>query len=200
MKNVLLILFFTSFYLDVRSQNDCNFQTNTIDKSTKERIIETKSRVITGYAKDFPNTDMIISFQKIIKNNDTIYFIKFHFNTSTSEFEKAMYFNKDNNLSFLTKSGKVTSLRFDSVVDVKENIIHKDDPFTPVRYYYYTANFVLKITKEQLLIIGSEPFYNLILTYTDSVTKVVKTAVFIKTALFTSRTFVVKDIKCILNL
>jgi hypothetical protein len=65
---------------------------------------------------------------------------------------------------------------------------------------YSSTILILRITKEKLIEIGSEPFYNLILPYYNSSSKVENKAIFAWPTLLTRRNFNQKSVKYILDI
>jgi len=74
-----------------------------------------------------------------------------------------------------------------------------DAPVSTVKTYHNTI-LVLKVTKDKLVEIGSEPFYNLILPYYKSSSEVENRAIFVKPTLLIPRSFTQKNIKYILDI
>jgi hypothetical protein len=191
MKNGLMVLLIV-FNLQV----NCKSQISNI----RDTIIETKQKFVIGYSKQFPSLVLGISFQKSIAINDTVFYVKLVLTTSTSENKSDLSIGKNNNITFLSKSGKSVALTVNANIPMDEIDIHKDDSYAISTTYYYTATLYLKVNKEQLLTIGSEPFYNLTLTYNDAQAKKVKIAVFSSPNFYTRRSFIQKDIKDLLSL
>lgn len=191
MKNGLMVLLIVfSLQINCKSQNN----------NGSGRIIETKQRFIIGYSRQFSSLVLGISFQKSIAINDTAFYVKLVLTTSTSENKNDLSIGKNNSITFLSKTGKSVALTVNANIPIDEIDIHKDDSYAISTTYYYTTTLYLKVNKEQLLTIGSEPFYNLTLTYNDAQTKKMKIAVFSSPNFYTRRSFIQKDIKDLLIL
>lgn len=190
MKNILIILFVIFVFLF-----DCNSQII----NNKEKVFKTDQKFILGYSKQFQSLTFGISFQKNINLNDTTYYIEFLLTTSNSDDQQFIYLDKNNTLTFTSKTGKSIILLIDEKIKFEENNVHQNEqtPISPS--YYYSAKFYLKITKEQLLQIGSEPFYQLMLTYNDAQAKTMKIAKFYSPKFYIRRSFTQRDIKDLLD-
>jgi hypothetical protein len=81
----------------------------------------------------------------------------------------------------------------------KENENQMDDPISTVKTYHSTI-LILNVTKDKLIEIGAEPFYNIILPYYNSSSEVENKAIFVKPTLFIRRSFIQKNIKYILDI
>jgi len=191
MKNGLIVLLIV-FNLQI----NCKSQIS----NGRDTIIETKQKFVIGYSKQFPSLVLGISFQKNIAINDTTFYVKLVLTTSTSENKSDLSIGKNNSISFLSKTGKSVALTVNANIPMDEIDIHKDDSYAISTSYYYTSTFYLKVNKEQLLTIGSEPFYNLTLTYNDAQTKKMMIAIFSSPNFYTRRSFIQKDIKDLLSL
>jgi len=181
-KSLILLLFALSF------QIICNSQV----VNSYDRLIQTKQRNVIGNSKQFRSLDLGISFQKTIQSNDTVFYIKFLFRTSEIEENNEIFIAKNDIITFKSKTGKSIDLTVHK--DIRMDVLHTEEPFETPKYYYSTT-FYLKIKKQQLKELGSEKFYTLTITYNDLKTKEARVATFYSPKLFTSRSFLKKDIR-----
>lgn len=187
MKNSLLILsFVVGLQFFVKSQ-----VVNSYD-----RLIETREKTLIGNSKQFRSLDLSISFQKTIQSNDTVYYIKFNLTTSPIEDNCNIYIGKNNKMTFSSKTGKTVVLKLHK--DIKTDALSTEESFT-IPQHYYTAKFYIKVTKEDLLALGSEKFYTLTLEYNDAKAKEINIATFYTPKFLTSRSFIKKDIQKLIH-
>jgi len=183
MKKVLIFLLFALSF-----QVICNSQV----VNSYDRLIQTKQRNVIGNSKQFRALDLGISFQKTIQSNDTVFYIKFHLTTSEIEENNEIFIAKNDNITFISKTGKSVVLTVHK--DIRMDVLHTEEPFETPKYYY-SATFYLKLNKQQLKEIGSEKFYTLTIAYKDLKTNEARVATFYSPKLFTSRSFLKKDIR-----
>lgn len=159
------------------------------------------TRFVYGYSNDFNDLVLGITFGKVLNSVDTVYYIKFILSAPNSELRKDIQIKRTSAITFLSKSGKKIDLKLTDVIsfEEKENEKQRDDPVSTVISYHSTI-FVIYVTKDKLIEIGAEPFYNLILPYYDGSSKVENRAIFVKPTLFVPRSFVQKNIKYILDI
>ena len=81
----------------------------------------------------------------------------------------------------------------------EEYVKEMDAPLSTVKTYHNTI-LVLNVTKDKLIEIGSEPFYNLILPYYNSASNVENSVIFVKPTMLVPRSFTQKNIKYILDI
>ena len=170
-----------------------------LENSKKE--YKSVTRFVYGYSNDFNDLELGITFGKILNSVDTVYYIKFKLCAPTSEFRKDIQIKRTSAITFLSKSGKKIDLKLIDVISFaeKENEKQMDDPVSTVKSYHSTI-LVIHVTKDKLIEIGAEPFYNLILPYYNSSSKVENRAIFVKPTLFVPRSFVQKNINYILGI
>jgi len=189
MKNgFIVLLVLLSVQINCKSQ----------DYNLESKKVKTKQRFLLGYSKQFTQVDLGVTFIKDLIQNDTIYFVKFKLTTPTSDDRCEIFIGKNNTILFVTKSGKTVILPFNENVLMEEVVVNKDSPLIPHRFYY-TSTFYLKITKEQLLTIGAEPFGNITLTYNDYQSNKVCIAIFYTPNFYVSKSFTIDDIDYLLN-
>ncbi len=168
--------------------------------------IETKSKQVYGYSSDVNGVTMGISFGKI----DTTYYIRCHITIPGKEYRK-IYLSTKSTLSFITKSGKTIDLNLASKSSSAEQegqindrkLFFKEDKYTKHDNIYEDNNYftvlTIPVTKEQLLKIGSEPFYRVKLPYFENSSNEGE-LLFVKPAISISRDFIQKDIKYLLGI
>jgi len=184
-KTLIFLLFALSFQIICKSQ-----------VISYDRLIESKERSLIGNSKQFRSLDLIISFQKAIQSKDTAYYIKFQLLTSEIETRSNIFISKNNSITFTSKTGKSVVLTVHKDIRVEES--YTEELYETPKFFYKTT-FYLKITKEQLLVLGSEKFYTLTLAYNDVQTKTESIATFYSPKFFTRRSFIQKDIKKLLG-
>lgn len=193
MKKVIFIL------VCVFHINSINCFSQSIEKNKKE--FESKTKYVYGYSNDFNEAiSMGISFVKVLSSIKATYYIKFHFNESTSEYRTDICLNKASAITFLSESGRFVDLKLNDVRSILKSDKRSDDPFTPIKVFRYSTILILEVTREELIRIGSEPFYKIILPYFDCSSKVNNKVVFGTPALFTRRIFIQKNINYILDI
>lgn len=160
---------------------------------------KSKTNVVKGYSNDYNELNIGITFGKIINVIDTTYYIKFQLYAPTSEFQKDIQIYKTSSITFLSKSGRTVELKLTNVISSTEKEKQIVDQYSTDISYYSTI-LILFVTKEKLIEIGSEPFYNLILPYYHSSSKVENKAIFAWPTLFTRRNFNQKSVKYILDI
>ena len=177
--------------------NSCFSQ--LLENSKKE--YESVTRFVYGYSNDFNELDLGITFGKVINSFDTIYYIKFQLCAPIPELREDIQIKKSNAITFLSKSGKKTDLKLTNVISFidKEEEKKMGDQVSAVKTYYSTI-LILNVTKDKLVEICSEPFYNIIIPYYNSTSKVENSAIFVKPTLFIRRNFIQKSIKYILDI
>jgi hypothetical protein len=168
--------------------------------SKNKKKIESKTSVVYGYSNEFKDLYLGITFGKVKNTSDTTYYIKFQLSAPTSEFQGYIYILKSRAITFLSKSGKIVDLNLTDVISKIENNEYYDGPFNKITINDYSTIFILNVTKEKLIEISSEPFYNLILPYYNCSTKVENKAIFKMPTLFTRKTFTQKSVKYILDI
>ncbi len=193
MKKVIFILGFIFLV------NSFNCFSNTIEKDGNE--YKSKRKYVYGYSEDFKEEFFLgVSFEKVIKPADTIYSIRLQLHASEIEGRKNICFNKANSVTFLSKNGKTVDIQ---ISDVKSLVDHNDKTdhlYSTINESHYSTIVILNVSKEQLIEVGSEPFYHIILPYLDCKSKVAKKAEFIKPTLMVSRRFIQKNVKYILDI
>lgn len=140
-----------------------------------------------------------ISFEKVIVSEDTAYFVKLKLDAPEIESRMTIYFNKANSVTFISKSGKTVDLQITDVKSVINVDNQEDHLLTTIKESTYSTIFILNVTKEELIDIGSEPYCNVIIPYSDGESKVNKKVEFSKKALFGRRRFIQKYVKYILD-
>ena len=175
--------------------------TDCFSQSVKKNKNEFKSKTSTvfGYSNEFSELYLGITFGKVINAEDTTYYIKFNLSAPTSESEREIYLNKAGAINFLSKNGKLVDIKLTDAIISTENEKKLDDPHNPVKVYFISMTMILNVTKENLIEIGSEPFYNIILPYYLISSNVEDKAIF-KPTLFTNRNFTQKDVKYIIDI
>lgn len=164
---------------------------------------KSKTSVVFGYSNDFNELYLGITFGKVINKVDTTYNIKFHLYAPTSEFQNDIQIKRTSAITFLSKSGEKIDLKLTDVIfftekdDEKQMVGH--GPISIVKTQY-SAILVLNVTKDMFIKIGSEPFYNLMLPYYNSLSKGESRAIFVRPTLFIPRSFTQKSIKNILDI
>jgi hypothetical protein len=158
-----------------------------------------KTSVVKGYSNDYNELDIGITFGKIINLIDTTYYIKFQIYAPTSDFRKDIQIYKTSSITFLSKSGRTVDLKLTNVISSTEKEKQVVDQYSTDIAYSSTI-LILDITKEKFIEIGSEPFYNLILPYYNSSSKVENKAIFAWPTLLTRRNFNQKSVKYILDI
>jgi hypothetical protein len=185
---------------------DCIFLINSINcfsQSVEKNIKEFKSKTnyVYGYSNDFNGAlSMGITFGKVISSIETTYYIKFHINAPTSEYRTDICLNRASAITFLAKSGRFVDLKLTDVSSLVKSDKQFNDPFKPIKVYYNSTVLILEVTKEELIKISSDPFYEILLPYFNCSTKVYNKVVFSKPALFTRRIFTQKNINYILDI
>ena len=159
------------------------------------------TRFVYGYSNDFSGLNLGITFRKVVNSLDTTYYIKFQLSAPTSDFRNDMQIKKTSAITFLSKSGKKIDLKLTNVnfYTEEENVKEMDAPLSTVKTYHNTI-LVLNVTKDKLIEIGSEPFYNLILPYYNSASNVENSVIFVKPTMLVPRSFTQKNIKYILDI
>jgi len=185
-KSLTILLFLLGLHFVAKSQVVNSY----------ERLIETKQKIVIGNSKQFRSLDLGISFQKTIQSNDTVYYIKFYLTTSPIEDNCNIFIGKNNKITFSSKTGRSVILTLHK--DIRTDVLNTEESFV-VPKHYYTAIFYLKVTKDELLAIGSEKFYTLTLEYNDAKAKEINIATFYSPRFFTRRSFIQKDIQKLLN-
>jgi hypothetical protein len=167
------------------------------ENSKKE--YKSATRFVYGYSNDFNELVLGITFGKILSSADTVYYIKFQLSAPASEFRNDIEIKKMSAITFLSKSGKRIDLNLTDVIPSTEKVNEEqnDDPVSTVKSYHYTT-LVLYVTKDKLIEICAEPFYNLIIPYYNSSSQVEDRAIFVKPTLFVPRSFTQKSIMYIL--
>lgn len=163
-----------------------------------QKEFESRTRAVYGYSDDFNELTMAITFGKKINAVNTTYYIKFQLYAPNSELRQDIQINKKSSITFLSKSGKTVDLPLTDIISSTENKQQTDEPFS-VKSDYSTI-LMVNVTKEQLIEIGSEPFYHLILPYYNTTYQLEKKAFFTSPTLFIRRTFTQKYIKYILDI
>lgn len=187
---LVILLFVVSVYFNCSSQ----------DRSSDEKVFKTKQKYVFGYSSQFPSLTLGIFFQKNINAKDTIYYIRFLLTTSISDEKKYIYLDKNNSVTFTSKTGKSNTLLIDQKIKFDESDPHSNNQFSVSASFFYTANVNVKVTKEELLQIGSESFHHLMFTYNDALAKTMRIASFGSPNFYTRRSFLQKDIKHLLEL
>jgi len=162
-----------------------------------QKEFESRTRAVYGYSDDFNELTMAITFGKKINAVNTAYYIKFQLYAPNSELRQDIQIKKTSVLTFLSKSGKTVDLPLTDVISSTANKQETDNPFS-VKSDYSTI-LMVNVTKEQLIEIGSEPFYHLILPYYNTTWQLEKKAFFTSPTLFIRKTFTQKYIKYILD-
>jgi len=190
-------LIFIFSYIFLMNINSCFSQ--LLENSKKE--YESVTRFVCGYSNDFNELDLGITFGKVINSFDTIYYIKFQLCAPIPELREDIQIKKSNAITFLSKSGKKTDLKLTNVISFtdKEEEKKMGDQVSAVKTYYSTI-LILNVTKDKLVEICSEPFYNIIIPYYNSTSKIENSAIFVKPTLFIRRSFIQKSIKYILDI
>jgi len=188
----MIILFGCIYFMNLSS---CFPQ--ILEKNKKE--YKSKTSVVKGYSNDYNQLDIGITFGKIINLIDTTYYIKFQLYAPTSEFQSDIQIYKTSSITLLSKSGRTVELKLTNVISSTEKEKQVVDPFSADISYHSTI-LILYVTKEKLIEISSEPFYNLILPYYNSSSKVENKAIFAWPTLLTRRNFNQKSIKYILDI
>ena len=179
MKQVILILF-------------CSFLFNSHDCFSQKS--ETKIKYVYGYSYDLNGVTMGITFEKIAKFVTTPYYIRFRIDIPSKEYRN-IYLPKNGTLTFLSKSGNTIDLKLGDV-----GSLIKRDPQTD----HYTTTLTIPVTREELVEIGSEPFYRITLPYIENSSKkdrlILKKdqLIFTRPALLIRRNFTQTDVKYIL--
>ena len=137
-----------------------------------QKEYESYTRVVSGYSDDFNELDLGITFGKQINPVNTTYYIKFQIYAPNTDFRQDIQINKTSAITFLSKSGKRVDLKLSNVISSTENKQQTDNPFS-VKSDYSTI-LIVPVTKDQLLEIGSEPFYHLLLPYYNTTYQVEK--------------------------
>ncbi|MDE5421446.1 hypothetical protein L3073_04425 [Ancylomarina sp. DW003] len=192
MKKIICIVGFILFF------NSINSFSNTVEKNRKE--FKSKIKYVYGYSKDLKGYLYLgISFEKVIVSEDTAYFVKLKLDAPEIESRMTIYFNKANSVTFISKSGKTVDLQITDVKSVINVDNQEDHLLTTIKESTYSTIFILNVTKEELIDIGSEPYCNVIIPYSDGESKVNKKVEFSKKALFGRRRFIQKYVKYILD-
>ncbi|MGZ2369230.1 hypothetical protein ACXR6G_05560 [Ancylomarina sp. YFZ004] len=179
--------------------NSINCFSKTVEKNRKE--FKSKTKYVYGYSNDFKGELYLgISFEKVIRSIDTTYFVKLQLNAPEIEGRMNICFDEANAVTFLSKTGKTVDLQMTDVRSMTDYDRQGDDLLTTINVSIYSTIFILNVTKEQLIEIGSEPFYNIIIPYLDCKSKVNKKAEFFKPTLLVRRRFIQKNVKYILDI
>ena len=179
--------------------NSINCLSQSIEKNKKE--YKSKTNYVNGYSNDSNDPiSMGITFVKVISSIKVTYYIKFNVNAPASEYRTDICLNRASAITFLAKSGRFVDLKLTDVSSFIKSDKQLNDPFTPIKVYHHSTILILEVTKEELIKIGSDPFYKIILPYFDCSSKVNNKVVFSNTALFTRRIFIQKNINYILDI
>lgn len=163
------------------------------------REFKSETKFVFGYLNNVTVLDLGITFGKVIDPDDTTYYVKFQLYAPNSELRQDIQINRTSSITFLFKSGKRVDLELTDVISYTENEKQTDNPYSSVKSTYSTV-FILNVTKEQLFKIGSEPFYQLILPYSNRSSEIENQAIFEWPSLFTRRTFTRKCVRYILDI
>jgi hypothetical protein len=174
---------------------DCFSQLD--EKNQKEFI--SKTIVVSGSSNEFAELYLGITFGKVINSIDTIYYIKFKLFPPKSELMNDISFTKASAINFLSKSGKLVDIKLRDLILTTEQKKQMDDPRHPVTFYYNSMILILNVTKEKLIEIGSEPFYNIIIPFYNISSNIENKAIFWPT-LLTRRNFTQKNVQYILEI
>jgi len=179
--------------------NSINCFSNTVEKHRKE--FKSKTMYVYGYSKDFKgNLYLGISFKKTVKSLDTTYSVRLHLDAPKISNRMNMCINKANAVTFLSKNGKTVDLQMTDVKSKIDNGREGNGLVKRINVSTYSTIFILDVTKEQLIEIGSEPFYNIIIPYLDCKLKVNKKAQFLKPTPLVGRRSIQKNIRYILDI
>lgn len=174
--------------------------TDCFSDTVNKNKVSTRAKHVYGRSSDFSNFLYLgISFIKDINPTDTAYYIKFKLYAPDSEFRDDICFNKAKSISFLAKNGNIVDLKMKGINTYTESSEQVEDPFKPSKINNYSTSVTLKIAKEKLIELGSQPFNKLMLPYYNKTSKVNNELVFIRPTVFTRRIFIQKKIKDILE-
>jgi hypothetical protein len=190
-------VFFILNVIFVMNISSCFSQLLISDKKEYNSVM----RYVYGYSNDFNELDLGIAFGKVVNSGDTTYYIKLQLCAPKSDFRDDILLKRSSTITFLSKNGKSIDLKLSDVISStkKVNTNQMDYPLATVNTFF-TTNLILYVTKNQLIEIGSEPFYNLIIPYFNNSTKVENKAEFTKPTLFVRRSFIQAQIKYILDI
>ncbi len=181
MKQILIILI-------------CSFLIQSLDCFSQSN--ETKLRHIYGYSNDFNDVTLSLVFGRISGTEDINYYVRIQIDLSKTEDAK-MFFPKGSTLSFLTKSGKTIELNMDDVSsNMKLENRLSNSQISDIKQPLIKVK-TIPVTKEQLVEIGAEPFYKIIIPYYVNSSKSDK-LIFSRPALLTGRDFTTEDVRRIL--
>jgi hypothetical protein len=178
--------------------NSINCFSQSIEKNKNE--FKSETGYVNGYSERSSDVfRMGITFGKVLSLIDTNYYIEFDLEIPGSEYRTDICLNKAKSLTFLTRNGRSVDLKMTDVSSSIKSDKQTVDPFTPIEVNYHSTTLILEVTKEELMIIGSEPFYRLLLPYFNCSSKAYNEVRFVKPTLFTRRVFIQKNINYILD-
>ncbi len=181
--------------------NSINCFSQSVEKCEKE--FKSKKRHVLGHSVEFNILfTMVITFNKIINSSDTIFFIEFHLSTSsmTPEYWTDICINRANSIIFLAKNDTSIDLKLTDVRSFIKSDKEVYNPLTPFKMDYHSTILKTEVTKEELILIASNPFYKLQLPYFNCSSKIYHKLEFTSPKLFTGRKFIQKNINYILNI